>query len=106
MISSDYLNEIVVLTGVVKPRSSVGSLYSRNDKEIRVVTWRGDREWASRWEIRGKTIYFSFIKSPEGTVINWGSKKSLRRFIPSRHIDIINEIAKKHEKLFFEWELK
>ena len=45
------------------------------------------------------------IKSSLGTILNWGSGKALKRFIPSRHIMLADMIAREEKKSLFDKEL-
>jgi hypothetical protein len=97
--------EIVVLTGNLDPLSHVGSIYMHRGVDLFIMTWRGKDEWESKWFVEDDRIKFEFIKSPQGTVINWGDGKKLKRFIPSRHIKIVEDIARNKGKRLFDMEL-
>lgn len=99
------MNDAVIVTGSLEPRSAVGSIYLVSKDEIRIVTWRGKDEWESRWRVGNGLVVFHSIESPEGTVIDWGSKKSLKRFIPLRHFSMIESIANQEKFTLYDWEL-
>lgn len=97
--------EITVLTGSLDPLSAVGSIYMLQGVDLFIMTWRGKDEWESKWFVEGDRIVFDFIKSPQGTVINWGDGKKLKRFIPSRHLLIVKQVARETKKKLFDMEL-
>jgi len=98
-------DNVVVATGSLEPRSPVGSMYLVLDESVYIMTWRGKSEWESIWKMTDKLIKFVTIDTPEGTVIDWGSKKSLKRFIPLRHFAIAEEIGKQEGKFLYDWEM-
>jgi len=97
--------QIVVATGKLEPLSPVGSMYLLKGTDLFILTWRGKDEWESKWFVEADCIKFDFIKSPDGTVVNWGSDKSLKRFIPSRHVMLAEMIAKEEKKHLYDKEL-
>ena len=97
-------DEYVVVTGKSNPRSPVGSSYLLLGDMILITTWRGKEEWRSKWKELPDEIIFESIDTPEGVVIDWGSKKILKRFIPSRHLEIIKQIAEQKKLRLLNWE--
>ena len=95
----------ILLTGNLEPLTPTGSLYGIMPNGIRVITWRGCDEWQSMWLVENGNACFSSIKTPKGTIINWGSKRSLKKFIPKRHIEIVTMIADARKDISFNKEL-
>ena len=105
MIDWTTSNDLFVESGSVEPRSSVGSAYLYKGGCIYVISWRGKDEWISKWKFSGGILEFESITMPEGTIINWGKKANLKKFIPRRHISIIQGITSLHQNWFMEKEL-
>lgn len=97
--------DIEVETGTLIPRSYVGSAWLVKGKEVFVITWRGEDEWESKWNMLDSSIAFDFIKRPDGTILAWGSQNSMRPYIPTRHVQIIDKICELYGKYLYNEEL-
>ena len=98
-------DDVIVATGSLEPRTAVGSAYLVLKGEIWVLTWRGSDTWQSKWQVKNCIVKFKSIETPDGTVIDWGSEKSLKRFIPLRHFSIIESIAREEKFTIYDWEM-
>jgi hypothetical protein len=98
-------SEVVIATGTLNPPSHVGSAYMLKGVDLFIMTWRGKDEWESKWFVEDDCIKFEYIKSSQGTIVNWGSGKALKRFIPARHLQLAAIIAKEEGKRLFDLEL-